>query len=91
MVIENIKRIISEKGLKQGYVAEVAGFTKQEFSNLMNDRRKLLRVEHMMPIAEALGVKVNDLYYPPNNATKNERKDKEWKKVTSKKDKNIQM
>lgn len=61
-VIENIKRIIQEKGMKQGVVAERSGFTPQEFSNVLNDRRKLLRVEHIYPISKALGVDVNELY-----------------------------
>ena len=61
-IISNIKRIIDEKGMKQGFVAEKAGFTKQEFSNILNDRRKLLRVEHLWDIAMTLGVSVNDLY-----------------------------
>lgn len=60
-IISNIKRIIDEKGMKQGVVAERAGFTKQEFSNIMNERRKLLRIEHLYPIACAMGVDVNDL------------------------------
>ncbi len=66
-VIDNIKRIISEKGMKQCTVAERAGFSKSEFSNILNGRRKLLRVEHMMRIACALEVDVNTLYYPPRN------------------------
>lgn len=57
----NIKRIIDEKGMKQGVVAERAGFTPQEFSNIMNERRKLLRIEHLCPIACAMGVDVNAL------------------------------
>lgn len=61
-IISNIKRIIDEKGMKQGFVAEKAGFTKQEFSNILNERRKLLRVEHLWDIAMTLGVSVNDLY-----------------------------
>ena len=61
-IISNIKRIIDEKGMKQGFVAEKAGFTKQEFSNILNDRRKLLRVEHLWDIAMTLDVSVNDLY-----------------------------
>jgi transcriptional regulator with XRE-family HTH domain len=60
-IISNIKRLIDEKGMKQGVVAERAGFTKQEFSNIMNDRRKLLRVEHSPAIAYAMGVDVNAL------------------------------
>ena len=61
-IISNIKRIIDEKGMKQGFVAEKACFTKQEFSNILNDRRKRLRVEHLWDIAMTLGVSVNDLY-----------------------------
>jgi transcriptional regulator with XRE-family HTH domain len=47
--------------VKQGVVAERAGFTPQELSNIMNDRRKLLRVEHLPAIAVALNVDVNAL------------------------------
>lgn len=65
-VIENIKRIISEKGVKQKVVAERAGLTAQGFNNILNDRRKLLRVEHLLPIADALHVDVNALFYPPD-------------------------
>lgn len=61
-VISNIKNIISAKGMKQKTVAERAGFTSQEFSNILNDRRKLLRVEYIPAIAFAIGVDVNDLY-----------------------------
>ncbi len=61
-VISNIKNIISDKGIKQKVVAERAGFTPQEFSNILNDRRKLLRVEYIPAIAFAMGVNVNDLY-----------------------------
>lgn len=64
-VIENIKQIIERKGMKQVVVAERAGFTPQEFSNILNERRKLLRIEHIVPIAKALGVEVNDLYADP--------------------------
>lgn len=65
-LIDNIRRIISEKGMKQGVVAERAGFSQSEFSNMLNGRRKLLRAEHILPIAEALEVDVNTIYnYPP--------------------------
>lgn len=61
-VIENIKRIINEKGMKQSVVAERADLTPQELSNILNDRRKLLRVEYLPAIAGALNVDVCDLY-----------------------------
>lgn len=61
-VIINIKKIIGEKGMKQGIVAERAGFTPQDFSNMLNERRKLIRVEHLPAIAGALDVSVNELF-----------------------------
>ena len=61
-IILNIKSIIDRKGMKQKAVAEKAGFTPQEFSNILNDRRKLLRVEYMPAIAAAMEVDVNELY-----------------------------
>lgn len=60
-VINNIKLIIEQKGMKQGVVAERAGFTQPEFSNIMRGR-KLLRVEHLAKVSNALGVEINDLY-----------------------------
>lgn len=48
--------------MKQSVVAERAGFTPQEFSNILNERRKLLRIEFMPPIAKALDVDMNELY-----------------------------
>lgn len=64
-VIQNIKRIIDEKGMKQVVVAERAGLSPQQLSEILNDR-KLLRVEHVVPIARALGVTINELYAKPS-------------------------
>lgn len=64
-VILNIKSLIEKRGMKQYVVAERAGFTASEFSNILNDRRKLLRVEHIPSIASAIGVDINDLYVLP--------------------------
>lgn len=61
-IINNIKRILTAKGMKQVVVAERAGFSPQEFSNMLNERRKLLRVEYMPAIAEALDVDIHELY-----------------------------
>ena len=36
-VISNIKSVISDKGMKQKAVAEKAGFTPQEFSNILEE------------------------------------------------------
>lgn len=64
-IINNIKRIIDEKGMKQCVVAERSGFTPQEFSNILNERRKLLRIEHLNLVAKAMDITVNDLFYLP--------------------------
>lgn len=61
-IVLNIKHIIEDKGMKQYVIAKKAGFTESEFSNMLNDRRKLIRVEHLPKIAFALGVTVNTLF-----------------------------
>lgn len=61
-LVSNIKVLIFEKGIKQGVVAKRAHFTESEFSNMLNDRRKLIRAEHLPRIAFALGVDVSELF-----------------------------
>ena len=58
--IDNIRRLIRAKGLKQTFVAEQAGLTDQQLTDILNNRR-LLRVEHLEPLARALGVTVETL------------------------------
>lgn len=60
-VAENIAKIISEAGLKQGIVAEKAGFSVQEFSGMLNGR-KLIKMCDVQKIAKVLNVTPNDLY-----------------------------
>ncbi len=63
-VIEHIAYLIKSKGLKQSFVAEKAGLTDGELSNILNDRRKLLRVQHIAPLCKALGITPNELFDP---------------------------
>ena len=70
-VVKNIKRIIDEKGFIQQRVAQRAGFTACEFSAMMNGR-KLMRVEYVPRIADALGVTPSDLFADPDEHTTNE-------------------
>lgn len=58
---ENIARIIKNKGLKQVYVASEAGYTTQEFSDMLNGR-KLIKVCDIPRITKVLGVKSDDIY-----------------------------
>jgi DNA-binding Xre family transcriptional regulator len=60
-VIHNIKIIISNKGLKKKSVADKAGYTKQQFSDLLNGR-KTIKSDDVLRIAIALEVTPNDLF-----------------------------
>lgn len=58
---ENITRIISERGLKQGSVAKKAGYSIQQFSDMMNGR-KIIKPCDALAIANTLEVTMNELY-----------------------------
>lgn len=60
-IAEAIKDTISEKGLVQKAVARRAGFTEQQFSDMMTGR-KIIRACDLGTIAKALGVEVAELY-----------------------------
>ncbi len=53
--------MMEEKGLKQCAVAEKAGFSKQQFSDMLNGRR-IMRAFDIMNIIIALNVDANDLF-----------------------------
>lgn len=59
-VQENIRKVIKEKGMKQKYVAEKAGFSEWDFSNMMNGK-KIIRAEYIPVIAKAIGTDANTL------------------------------
>ncbi|MBR1392662.1 MAG: helix-turn-helix transcriptional regulator [Ruminococcus sp.] len=61
IVAENTRRIIEERGLKQKAVAEKAGYTETQFSNLLCGR-KVISTEDVIKITKALGVLPNELY-----------------------------
>lgn len=56
-----IKILITSKGLKNVYVAENAGYTSQELSDMLNGRR-LIKACDIPRLAKALNVKYDDLY-----------------------------
>ena len=58
---QGIGMIIKEAGLKQMVVAERAGYSQQEFSDMLNGR-KLIKACDIPRIAKALGKEPNDLY-----------------------------
>lgn len=60
-VIKNIKKIIEERGIKQKAIAAKAGYTAQQFSNMINER-KIIECRDVLRISEALDVTPNDLF-----------------------------
>ena len=56
-----LKQIIARKGLKNLYVAENAGYTAQDLSDMLNGRR-LIKACDIPKIAKALGVEINYLF-----------------------------
>lgn len=69
IVVQNIRRIMNEKGLKQRFVAEKSEFTEQEFSNLLNGRKRM-DVSYINRICFALSVQPNDLFSQMSEAEK---------------------
>lgn len=67
VVVPNIRKIIDERGLKQYAVAKKAGYTKQQFNNLLNGRRLITDID-ICKITDALGVTPNDLFLPKEQA-----------------------
>lgn len=60
-VPKNLSRIIKERGLKQSAVAQWAGFTSQQFTDMLNGR-KLIKPCDAAALANALGVNIGDLF-----------------------------
>lgn len=67
-ITQNIEMIIADKGMKKQYIAMKAGYSKQQFSNLMNGR-KIIKPDDIIKIANALEVTPNDLFGVSNNKT----------------------
>lgn len=60
-VAAGIESIIREKGFLHGTVAAKAGFSNQQFCDMLKGR-KVIRADYMVPIAKAMGVTVQDIY-----------------------------
>lgn len=60
-LVKGIKVVIARKGLKNIYVAEKAGFTAQELSDMLNGRR-LIKACDVPRLAFAMEVKEGDIY-----------------------------
>lgn len=59
--VHKVSAIIKEKGFKQCAIAEKAGFSPCEFSNILCGR-KTFKAEYVVPICMAIGITPNDLF-----------------------------
>lgn len=62
IVANRVREIIKEKGLKQTALAEKAGFSTQEFSDMLNGRRLMRAVDIASIINTLKGVGVDANY-----------------------------
>lgn len=65
----NINRIITERGLKQGAVASMAGLSARQLSDMLNGRR-IIKPCDVVAIAEVLDITPNELYGIQSKKTK---------------------
>lgn len=64
-LVQNIRRIIHEKGLKQCAVAEKAGYSRQQFNAMLTGRRLITDID-ICKITSALNVDANALFKREN-------------------------
>ena len=60
-IAAGIRFLMSERGLIQKSVALRAGYTPQQFSDMLNDR-KTIKATDVLPISKAIGVSVQEIY-----------------------------
>ena len=69
VIAENVKTIIKERGLKQGAVAEKAGYDYKAFSNMLNGRKVVTDLD-VVRIANVLDVLPGELFKTETDAGK---------------------
>ena len=63
MSVKNrLKEILDERGIKQNWLSEKAGITKQTMSNLINNRFNV-SLESAIKIVKAFDLKIEDVFY----------------------------
>ena len=58
---DGVARQITNRGLKQSFIARQAGLTEQQLSDIVNKRRKL-DANEMFDLCTAIGITPNDLF-----------------------------
>jgi transcriptional regulator with XRE-family HTH domain len=64
IVAYNIKRIIKSLGTKNKFIAEKAGYTERQFSDMLHGRKLITDVD-IPKLAKALGVTPDELFKTP--------------------------
>lgn len=59
-IAKNVKRIMAEKGLKQGATGERAGYNIKTFNNMLNGRKIITDVD-ILALCSVLDVTPNEL------------------------------
>lgn len=65
MLPANIAKAIKERGMKHNAVAEKAGYSNKQFSDMLNGR-KIIKPCDVLAISAVLGVNVEDLFVDVN-------------------------
>lgn len=63
-VADNVRAIVDERGYKHAVIAERAGYTRQQFSDMLMGR-KLILADDCMKLRDAIGCTYNDLFRRP--------------------------
>lgn len=64
IVAENIRRIIDKHCYKQSAIAKRAGYTRQQFSSMLNSR-KLILADDCIRLRDALDCTYEELFCQP--------------------------
>lgn len=67
MVVKNrLKEILDERGIKQNWLAEQVGITKQTMSNLIKNRFTT-SMDIAFKISKVLNMEITDIFYEDEN------------------------
>lgn len=68
VVYNKLKTILSEKGVKQNWLADQVGLTKSTMSNLINNRHQT-NIEIAFNIADVLNMRIDEVFiYEKDNS-----------------------
>lgn len=63
-VADNVRTMIDEKGYRYSAIAERAGYTRQQLSDMLNGR-KLILADDCAKLRKAIGCTYDDLFRKP--------------------------